>query len=185
MIILLQLEKPHNSSLVNVQDWQGTLQASPSQRTRREKRVIPSARSSGADWGAGHLHTTQRSSPLPPRWRLLSQIQLKAGVMHIPSLLSAKTSQEDLPIEGVRDSTLPGMVGARIQGFISEIGEETGEPQDSPCFFWGTSSSAKTSLEQSLSLRRTRNMTLMSKVLQFCRLSKGSWRYKNTNLMES
>lgn len=132
-----------------------------------------------------HLHTTQRSSPLPPSWRILSQIQLRAGDMHLPSLLSAKTSQGNLLIQGVRDITLPEMVGSCIQGFISETGEETGEPQDSPCFFWGTSSSAKTSLEQSLSLRRTRNMTLMSKVLQFCRLSKGSWRYKNTNLMES
>lgn len=60
----------------------------------REKHVISSSRSTGADWGGEHPHTTQRSSPLPLNWRLLSQIQLKAGDTHLPSFFQPKQAKK-------------------------------------------------------------------------------------------
>lgn len=92
-IIHFQLEKSHSSSLVDVQDWQDTLQASPSRCARREKRVIPS-RSHGADGGREHPHTTQRSSPLPPSWMFYLKSSSKMEMCTFPPFFQPKQAKK-------------------------------------------------------------------------------------------
>lgn len=55
------------------------------------------SKTSRAKWRGDYLCTIQRSSPLPPSWKLLSSS--KVDVMGLPPLLSVKISQVDVLIQ--------------------------------------------------------------------------------------